>query len=395
MLQFAALRVVQRPALRRGLHAGGAAAALKADARVLQQRLHEPGRAHPAGHGMPLRGRVRGQARGAQLRSIGHRAERIARRRWGGSGARSARAPQVALQHAGQCMVGAGMGAGQRLQQVRGAARAGARQLRGQRVAGGIVWREQARGQAGGAGRRRFAGIQHQHLPAAFGQLARHAGAGQACAQHRAMPWLGGRPLVLPGLRTQPGCPGRRIAGFQPVALGRHARHALHAEAALREAVTHGARDGPGGQPRAGAAAARHGLERVQAPDVRVARRAETVQEHAVGLAHEFAQQRRRLADGQREQHAALVQPQPVHAGAQAPVLRGQFIGQWLQPREGLPRAAQVLGRCGMGLDRDEVQPRRSVRVGAPGRPGGQEVQAQAEAGLQDGPVRPPGPGLR
>src|SRR5690606_34266445 len=58
-------------------------------------------------------------------------------------------------------------------------------------------------------------------------------------------------------------------------------------------------------------------------------------------------------------------------------------------------RAGEILARKWVQLGRDEVQALTTRSVVAPGGPGGEEVQAQAEAGLDDGKDVTPLPALR
>ena len=85
----------------------------------------------------------------------------------------------------------------------------------------------------------------------------------------------------------------------------------------------------------------------------------------------------------------------------------GQLCGQWLQDGVIGGRLPDVVGADRMGFGGDEAQvpgrPGVIVRGGGcwvravcqPAGPGGQEIQAQSEAGFEDGPAagRQPGPG--
>ena len=144
----------------------------------------------------------------------------------------------------------------------------------------------------------------------------------------------------------------------------------FHHKAALGECIAHRAGDGPGGQARAPVAAARHGLEGNGAPEVGVGLRAEAVEVDRVHVPVLLAQRGLCVANAQREQHAPAVEPQAVHAGQQAPVLRVQFLRQ--RQRSGWRWAAarsRVGGGHRPGFKRDEMQQRGAIRVSAR-RPG-------------------------
>src|SRR4051812_30965411 len=58
-------------------------------------------------------------------------------------------------------------------------------------------------------------------------------------------------------------------------------------------------------------------------------------------------------------------------------------------------KGAQVLQAKGMLLDRNEMQPPAARGILPPRLPGGEEIEAEAEAGLDDGEALAPGPALR
>ena len=172
-----------------------------------------------------------------------------------------------------------------------------------------------------------------------------------------------------------------------------YAGHLAHVEAALRQSSAHGAGHAPGGQACATAATARHGLEQALAPHVGVALRAEAVQVHRIGHGLLLAQHGLGIANVEREQHLPALEREAVHPRQQAPELGGQLLGQRQQFWR-LRRGAQQVGSGhGPGLARHEMQHARARRVGAPGGPGHEEVQPQAEAGFQNAPLRLSGPG--
>ena len=75
----------------------------------------------------------------------------------------------------------------------------------------------------------------------------------------------------------------------------------------------------------------------------------------------------------------ALLKLQPVESGQQAKALVGQLLGQWRQfcpvRLMSRPRFKPVgVGRT--GYDGHVVQAARALRIGPPGVPGEQEIQA-------------------
>ena len=239
--------------------------------------------------------------------------------------------------------------------------------------------------------------VQHLHLPAPAGQAGGSGSPGQPATNHQAMlvlcAGLGG--YVGQRGRAGTGFPAGVVGGVQVVALGGHAGHALHFKAALGQRIAHGAGNGPGGQLRAPAAAARHGFEGVGAPDVGVDGGAETVEVHRVGRGRLLAQHFLRIAHIQREQHAAFFKRQAVHAGQQAPPLGVELFGQRRQFGVGAGGAQQVGGAHGPGFRRYEVQQARALRVGAPCSPGDEKVQPKAKARFQHPPLGLARPGRR
>ncbi len=272
------------------------------------------------------------------------------------------------------------------------ALRAGAGQARDGPVVGRDVRRHHAGGQAAGAGGGFGRAVQHRHLPAAPRQAPGHRGAGQPAADDGAAAGLrdGGRGHVA---GAAPGLPARREAGAQGMALGRQAGRALDLEAAGDEAIAHLASHAPARRAGAAPRQPRHGLEGVQAPHGGVARGAEAVEVDGVVRAAQLGQHGLRVADGQGELHALAVEAQPVHAGQQAVPLGGQLGRQRRQLGEGRGAAHEVARLGRKGLDRAVEQVRGPRRVLPPRPPGRQEVQAQAEAGLQHRPARGVGPG--
>ncbi|KAI1691751.1 hypothetical protein DdX_21651 [Ditylenchus destructor] len=250
------------------------------------------------------------------------------------------------------------------------------REPREQRVVGRHMRCQHADRQRRRTGRGPVGRIEHRHLPAATRKAGSHGGACQARADDgaaaRRIDALGH------GSRRRTVQAGAKVPHKQS-RLGGRAGTLLDDEVLLRQRVADRPRDGPGGDARALAGEARHRLER----------------KDAVGLEALGTQHRLHVAYAQREQHAAIVEGQPMEAGQQAVPLRSQFGGQRSQLRIGARRAQQVGGR-----DPDGPPPKRSaaaagVPVGAPRLPGRQEIEAQAEAGFENPPLGLSAPGLR
>ena len=86
---------------------------------------------------------------------------------------------------------------------------------------------------------------------------------------------------------------------------------------------------------------------------------------------------------------------QAVDAGGQRrPVLpeRGGEIGEF---RPGLLGDGEIGGGERVFFDGNEMQPAAALRVGAPGLPGGEEVQPEAEAGFENDEALPALPARR
>ncbi len=172
--------------------------------------------------------------------------------------------------------------------------------------------------------------------------------------------------------------------GQRDVALAARALAGAPREAGLLQAVAHRAGGAPCGGRRAGRGQPRQGLEDARLPHLRIARRREAVEVEGVDARDEVAQPLDGVAQHQQQFDAAVLERHHVQVGRQrrpgAAQLRGQRglagIGQ---------RAPQVCEPQRMLLDRDEAQPLAALRIGAPGRPGGEEVVAQPEARLQHG----------
>ena len=109
----------------------------------------------------------------------------------------------------------------------------------------------------------------------------------------------------------------------------------------------------------------------------------------------DLAQAIAHVADEERQQHAALFERKAMHTRHQAEPLRREFLGERREFRILHGAANQVRGGDGPRFHGGEMQHARPLGVVLPGTPSREEVQPQAEARLQNAPLRPPGPGLR
>ena len=97
-----------------------------------------------------------------------------------------------------------------------------------------------------------------------------------------------------------------------------------------------------------------------------------------------LAQQGRKLAHAQREQHAAIIQGKPVKTGQQTMPMRRQFISQSLNVRTAVCDCKQIAqGRWLVG-ERHVMQHWRPARIALPGLPGSQEIKACTETGVKN-----------
>ncbi len=253
--------------------------------------------------------------------------------------------------------------------------------------------RHHASRQTGGTRRRRVGPVQHGDLPAAPGQAAGRRSAGQTRADDDG-------PAVAAGPRWHGGglgaarVPRRVPAAVQAIALRRQSGGFFDDEAVVCERLAHLAGGGPGGHARTTPAQVTHRLERGHVPHVGAQRRGESVQIDGIGLKAQFTQHRVHRANTQRQLHSAAVEGQAMKAGQQAGPAPGQLLRQGDKFGAGDHAALQVFGRRRPGLDGDVMQVGGRLRVGAPGLPGGEEVQAQAKAGFQKGPAAGIAPGL-
>ena len=77
-----------------------------------------------------------------------------------------------------------------------------------------------------------------------------------------------------------------------------------------------------------------------------------------------------------------------MHTLYQPPPALSQGLCQGAKFGPGRCTAQHILRRDGKRFHRYEMQQVRPVGIGAPGSPGGQEIQAQPKAGFQNSPVR-------
>jgi len=170
-------------------------------------------------------------------------------------------------------------------------------------------------------------------------------------------------------------------AAAEHLPLAAEAGPQVEGEAACFERLAYRARGAPGGQRGAGPRQPRHRLEQRCGPHVRIAHGRKAVEVDRVGAERELRHEHGGIAQREREFDRAAFEHQAMQAGQRQRPLRGELLRQRRElRRRGL---AQGLRGQRMTLDRDHVQARRPLRVGAPRGPGGEEVDAKAEAGFQ------------
>ncbi|MCY1425323.1 hypothetical protein D9M71_411080 [compost metagenome] len=284
------------------------------------------------------------------------------------------------MQHAAGVPLAAAL---QALEQAAGVAETADHQLRKRRPVGGQLEVEHALRIA----RRLFGepgvAFDQRHLPAARGQAGGAGATGHAAADHQR--------LARAAVARRAGVPGlggvvRRAAEFadQHLALLPVAFHPFHAEAGGDQPAADESGAGEGRQVGAGSGEPGHLLEQRVGPHLRVLRRGETVEEPGVDARIQLRQHVQHVVQQQGENHPPAGEHQALEAGMDADVLLQQRVGPGLQLRPEGQGALQVGQGEGEFFHADEVQAR--IRRGQllEQRPGAEEVQAGAEAGLAD-----------
>ncbi|MNE36872.1 hypothetical protein D3C80_1307040 [compost metagenome] len=180
---------------------------------------------------------------------------------------------------------------------------------------------------------------------------------------------------------------------LQPLALPAVAGLLLDDEAVLGQTAPHGARDGEGGDPRAGGRAGGDQGHDLGRPHAGIEGGREAVEEPGVGGAGPLAQRPFGVADGQVDAGVPLRQVEAVEAGrAFGPDGEdgGGGLGQFGPGGEG---ASGLLVGQGEAFDGEDVQAAVLGPGAAPEIQQGDDVQAGAEAQFGDGEVGAVGPG--
>src|SRR5690606_39173508 len=114
-----------------------------------------------------------------------------------------------------------------------------------------------------------------------------------------------------------------------------------------------------------------------------IASRRKAIEVEGIGSQRETGNDRGRVAEGEGEHDPALLEADLVQSGQwqRPPIDETPRVGAGdADPGK---RVAEVRRRQRMGLDRNEIQPGGPARILAPGRQGGEEVRAEAEAELE------------
>ncbi len=208
----------------------------------------------------------------------------------------------------------------------------------------------------------------------------RGGGAGQPGADHQGMARCLRRqaPAWRRGRRET-----RRVAGQRDVALAAAARCRLDHEAHALQSVADDARGTPGRGRGVGRGQAREHAEHAVIPHRRATRRREAIEVERVDTGHDFARPGLHVAERQQQPYV------PGFEFEQMQVAGGRRPGVDQLTREcGRRRGRMGTREVGHGqwvlFDRDEEQALAVRWVVAPGGPGGEEVVAEAETGLED-----------
>ena len=224
--------------------------------------------------------------------------------------------------------------------------------------------------------------------PSARGEALRRGGAGEARADHdrAALGPLGRRRSSTPRR------PARRVARGQHVALAPKTGAQLARKAGGRERVAHGARAGVGGERRSGMREPRERFGDGAGPHVGIARGAEAVEVTGVSGKPERRQHPGCIADGERQRDCAVLEFEPVQAGERQGPGALQLAGERRELGIALVQGGEPFLRERVLFHGNEVEPPRPRGCGAPRVPRREEVQAEAEAQLDDGEYALPDP---
>jgi hypothetical protein len=130
-------------------------------------------------------------------------------------------------------------------------------------------------------------------------------------------------------------------------------------------------------------------------PEFRILRRRETVEVEGVGAGVQLRHAVGGIAEDEVEHHLSAVEMQAVQGRHQGRPLFAQLRRQRGKFRPGAVQRRKVFGAEGVLFDGDEMQTPAARRVILPSRPGGEEVEAEAEAGLDDDEALAPLPAGR
>jgi hypothetical protein len=230
--------------------------------------------------------------------------------------------------------------------------------------------------------RDRRATLEQQRGAAALGERLGQRATGQAGADddHR-------RRFAAPAADWLPrrgaGREARREAAARDVAFASAARRALDRKASAAQAVANGPRRAPGRHRCIGRRQPRHRLVQPRIPHRRIARGCEAVEKERVDASDELRQPGGDVAECEQQLDAAGFEGDPVQVPRQRRPLPGELLGEWQQER--IARIRREVGpRRRRAFDRDEVELAAALCVGTPCGPGGEEIGAQTETGLED-----------
>ena len=174
----------------------------------------------------------------------------------------------------------------------------------------------------------------------------------------------------------------------EPVAL-------LDPESRPAESGAHAAGHGPGRERRARGGQPGQLANDFRRPHLGISGGRESVEEQRVGVRLELRQQLARIPGHQGELDSPRVKLQAVETGERRRPHRQQRGRERPQLLERGKGRGKVAGGEGVALHGDEVQLRRAARIGAQSVPGGEKIEPEPEARLEDGERVAPAPALR
>ena len=252
---------------------------------------------------------------------------------------------------------------------------AGAGQARDAVVVHAGQWAQHPGQIARGASGRRFRLFQNGDLPARGSQRVSRGAARDAGADHDGTP-LGGRLMTVR--------PARAEAAGQHLPFAGKTGALLEFELGVFQRLAHRAGHRPGRQRRPFRRQPGERLAQLRRPQLRVLGGREAIEEKGIDGGVDRAQLRRRIAEEQGQDDIAAIEVQAMHTRREQRPVGLQFGGEGGELRPGLLRGGEVGSGERVFFAGNEMQAAAALRVVAPGLPGGQEIEAETEAGFEN-----------